>query len=367
MGDTVIFRSQYEALSSMGVHLGVLSAHPQETVKRYPGVKCFDVRKGRLRAILSSLFWCDIAIVGGGELVQDQSSRMYSPFNLLPLFISFLLRKKSFAWAVGIGQGRELTRFTRFLTRLAFRIPAGVTVRDRGSFNTLYWLGCREPEMMMASDCALALEIPGSGRMNTLGAAPRDVSNRRRHLLPLELRKKLGIYRPADPVPGAKAWAALLDGHLARHDSDVILFPFHSGSLSNDDGGYCHLVRKHMSRGDRVTIADPAYPEAFLKMLSRCRLMVTTPLHGAILAVATGTLPVSVSYSSKCVRFMEQAGLSRFMSSGQPGIPDLETAGIVEEAWTESKSLTPEMGETASELRKRARKTAEHFKRTFRP
>ncbi|PIE53581.1 hypothetical protein CSA37_01060 [Candidatus Fermentibacteria bacterium] len=365
MGDTVIFRSQFQALSSMGVQVGVLSAHPEETEKRYKGVKCFDVRKGRLRAVLAGLFWCDIAVVGGGELVQDQSSGLYTPFNLLPLFLAFFLRKKSFAWAVGIGQGKELGKFSRLLTKLAMKTTSGITVRDRGSFNTLYRLGCREPEMILVSDCALASDFPEEKKLNIIGAAPRNVSNRQRHLLPLEMRKKLGLYRETDPVPAAAAWAALLDGHVRKHSSDVVLFPFHTGSLSNNDRGFCRLVQEKMKMKERVTIAEPAYLEAFLKMLSRCPVLVTTPLHGSILAVSTGTVPVSVSYSSKCVRFMKQAGLDRFISCGKPGIPDNGTALLLEKAWQEFRGMQEQLQSTASNLACRADRTAEHFRKSL--
>lgn len=345
--------------------MGVLSAHPQETLKRYPGVKCFDVSRGRLRAILSGVFWCDIAVVGGGELVQDQSSRLYSPFNLLPLFLSFFLRKKSFAWAVGIGQGRELTGFTRLITRLAMKTVSGVSVRDRGSFNTLYWLGVREPEMQLVSDCALTLKLNQSEKSRMLGAAPRNVSNRQRHLLPLELRKKLGLYKEIDPTAAAKAWSTLLDWHSRKYDSDIVLFPFHTGSLSNDDHKFCNLVARNMELKERVTIADPAYPDAFLKMLSRCRVMVTTPLHGAILSVASGTVPVSVSYASKCTRFMEQAGLGLFVSAGKPGVPDKQTAVALKKAWEQFSSISEEIKSIGEALAERGSETAKHFRKTF--
>ncbi len=365
MGDAVIFKSQYADLLRLGVQVGVLSAHPAETLQRYPGVKCFDVSRGRLKAILAGLFWCDIAVAGGGELVQDQSSRLYSPYNLLPLFLAFLFRKKSFVWAVGIGQGKELTGFTRLLTRLALRTSSGITVRDRGSFNTLYWLGLREPEMVLVSDCALTLDPEPVGKMKMLGAAPRNVSNRQRHFLPLELRKKLGMHKEIDPAPAAAAWGKLLDWHSKKYDSDIVLFPFHTGSLSNDDHIFCSLVARKMEMKERVTIADPAYPEAFLKMLARCRVMVTTPLHGAILSVASGTVPVSVSYASKCTRFMDQAGLGSFATSGKPGIPDRNTAAAVKRAWEQFSSISEEVETERQNLQERARRTAEHFRKTF--
>ncbi len=365
MGDTAIFQSQYRDLTDMGLETGIMTADPERTRSRYPGVRCFDVSKGRLRAMAAAAAWSDIVIVGGGELVQDSSSLLYSPFNLLPLFLARLLGKKSFAWAVGIGQGSELRRSTRMLTRLAARSADGITVRDRGSFNTLHHLGLREPEMLLASDCALSLEFERCAKDNLIGAAPRDVSNRTGHLLPLEVRRKLGAKVKANPETGAMAWARLLDWCSQRYDADVVLFPFHTGSLSNDDGAFCRMVADRMKKGGTVKIADPGDTPGFLSTLARCRIMVTTPLHGAILAFAAGTVPVSVSYSSKCLRFMEQAGLQELISQGTPGIPDRNTAVAVERAWKGNDDLRLRMDERAEQLRARAKRTPEHFRKTF--
>jgi len=363
VGDTVIFRSQYEDLKKTGALVGVLTADPERTLKRYPGVKSFDIRKGRLRGIIAAVSWSDIVIVGGGELVQDDSSLLYSPFNLLPVILAFCLRKKSFAWAVGIGQGRELTLQSKMIMKIVMKMLSGITVRDRGSFNVLYQLGIREPEMVLAADCALVPEPRLMEKGMLIGAAPRDVSNRTRHLLPLELRKKLGIHRKMDPSRAVSAWAKLLDWYATKFSAGVVLFPFHTGTLSNDDRAFCELVAGKMKNS--VDIADPSNNDEFLRKISHCRIMVTTPLHGAILAFASNTVPVSVSYSSKCTRFMEQADLSLLVSSGTPGIPDRITAMAVEKAWKDYDSLSKDMEERRKELQTRAMKTLEHFRRTF--
>jgi len=351
----------------MGVEVGVLSADPDRTKRTYPGVKCFDVSRGRLKAAVSAVRWSDIVIVGGGELVQDVSSLFYSPYNLLPLFLSSVFRKKSFAWAVGIGQKSELALLTPLMTRLALRKCSGITVRDRGSFNSLHRLGFREPEMLLTADCALTL--PAGSReekpSNILGAAPRDVSNRAGKLLPLELRKKMGIHRNADPLPAACAWASILDRQADKHGSEIILFPFHTGSLSNSDDVFCELIKSRMKCKKSVSIADPSDPEGFTSLIAKCRVLVTTPLHGAILAFASGTVPVAVSYSSKCIRFMEQALLMEYIVPGCRGIPGDTAVPVIEKAWINAEILQMRMTPVREKLVKRAVGTAEHFRKTF--
>ena len=335
---------------------------------RYPGIKSFDVSRGRLKAIIAGIKWSDIVVVGGGELVQDVSSLLYSPYNLLPLFLAALFRKKAFAWAIGIGQGSELAPLTPLLTRIALKACVGITVRDRGSFNVLHQQGFREPEMILTADCALTLsdEFHSVKKSNQLGAAPRDVSNRSRKFLPLELRKKKKNYEEPDPLPAADAWADLLDKHVDRHGSKVILFPFHTGSLSNDDNEFCDLIMSRMIHASSVTIADSSKPGEFFNLISECRVLVTTPLHGAIMSVATGTVPVCVSYASKCTRFMEQAELQGCIPRGKPGIPGKAATTAVERAWINSESIAARLDPVRKQLVQRAEKTAEHFKGLFR-
>jgi len=351
----------------MGVKVGVLSADPGRTRQRYPGIRCFSVSDGRLKAIIRAVMWCDIAVVGGGELVQDVSSLFYTPFNLLPLFLAFLFRKKSFAWAVGIGQMHELAPLTPLLIKTAMWLCSGITVRDRGSFNVLYRLGFREPEMILAADSALTLSDNAAEvkKGDILGAAPRNVSNRSGKFLPLEVRKKLRNYREPDPLPAADAWAGILDGFAGRHKSEIVLFPFHTGSLSNSDHQFCDLVKSRMNHSSQVRFADPAKPEEFTDMISQCRVFVTTPLHGAILSVVTGTVPVSVSYASKCSRFMEQIELEDYLITGDPGIPDRQVAAAIERAWMNSESIVERMAFVREKLVQRAIRTAEHFRSTF--
>ncbi len=195
------------------MEIGILTADPERTLARFPGVKCFDVSRGRLRAMFAAVRWCHIAIAGGGELVQDDSSLLYSPFNLLPLFLAFLLGKRSFVWAVGIGQGGELTSPTRLLTRLALKTAVGITVRDRGSFNTLHQLGFREPEMKLAADCAFALPVH-SGERKQFWELPQGMfPTGKGTFFPLNFAGSLGSINPRTPHqplrPGRSSWTGI--------------------------------------------------------------------------------------------------------------------------------------------------------------
>ncbi|MCC6871673.1 MAG: polysaccharide pyruvyl transferase family protein, partial [Candidatus Fermentibacter sp.] len=50
--------------------------------------------------------------------------------------------------------------------------------------------------------------------------------------------------------------------------------------------------------GGAASIFRDTSLDGFLEAIAGCRVMVSTPLHGAILSVVSGALPVAVPYSS---------------------------------------------------------------------
>lgn len=344
LGDRVILESQLADLRSKGIEVGVASADPRYTWDVL-GARPFDVSRGRIRAMLHGVSWADAVVVGGGELVQDSSSLLYSPFNLLPVLASRLAGKPCFAWAIGIGQGDELRPWTRRLVRVALGGAAGTTVRDRPSETTLLRLGVPRRRLWKTADCAFRFADgferrgPVSALPDVLGVAPRNVSVRRGSLLPIETRRKLGLHRETDPAPRRRAWAALLDRHLDRWGGRIRLFPFHTGSLSTSDHVECERIAGLMRHSDRTEVFESGGRplERTLEAFAACRVIIGVPLHSSILAVVTGSVPVALPYASKGKRFMDEIGMGDLcLAGGSVEEQDPETiAGVLDSAWSE--------------------------------
>lgn len=318
--------------------------------------------------MLSGVRWADVVVVGGGELLQDRSSLLYSPFNLTPLILARLFRRRSFCWAVGIGRRGELARTTPPLARFSLATCDGITARDGPTYTTLVEWGFTSPVLKPAADSALLLSgdfRAGPVDSPVLGVAPRNVLNRKGTLLPLETRRRFPGYRPEDPLPAAAAWASLIDRHLDRNEGTALLFPFHTGTLSNDDLTFCGLVREAVRNRDRTSIARFETVGQALSLIARCRVMVTTPLHGAILSVVAGALPVAVPYSSKCTRFMEMAGLDALCGQGCSGVPGPETGTALDDAWRNCAAWWDVLRASRETLTASAGATPEHFRSRF--
>ena len=365
----VILESELRDLSGPGTTIGAPSSDPSYTRSHTSAVPFDTSSRGRIGAILSGIRWADVVIVGGGELVQDTSSRLYSPFNLLPLFLARLQSKPGFAYGIGVGQGEELRPLTRRLVRSALGNAAGVTVRDSGSEETLLSLGVPRHRLWKTADCAFTLcrgLDPGPVMTDLLGVAPRNVASRKGHLLPQETRKRLGLHREEDPAPGRRAWAELLDAHLDARGGRVRFFPFHTGSLSSSDDLECREIASMMRRADLVEIHESRDIDATLGAFSECRVVLGVPLHSSILAVVTGAVPVAVPYSSKGYRLMSEMEVEELCASppgserhGSSAAGPAERLGF---AWDHAERLWNRLGPVRDRLHGASLLNAEMFR-----
>lgn len=368
IGDEAIFASQVKDLSFIGnIQPGVMSAVPEKTEKDF-NVVPFDVTEGKLRAMSSGVRWADIVIVGGGELAQDRSSLVYTPFNLHPLRLARRYGKPAFAWSVGIGQGDELARWTPGQLRKWLGYCRGVTVRDRPSLDLLLGLGLDPERVKLSSDSTFTLAgdfVQPYNPGDILGVALRNVSNRQGKILPLEIRRKLGFYRKPDVSHIRRKWANLLDSHLESHDGEVRFFPFHTGSLSNSDDAECEAVMAMMKHSDRATVVMPEEIHSFLTKIAESRVFLTVPLQGAILSVVTGIVPISIPYASKGFRFMEEAGIPNLTVDPSSDRWDSELQILLERTWTASRDIAQTLAVRRSELAEKCTITRKLFERTF--
>ncbi len=364
IGDEAIFTSQVKDLSTIpDIQMGVWSADPEKTRQQY-GVLPFSIENGRLNALKKGIKWADIVIVGGGELAQDKSSLLYTPFNLMPLRYAKWYGKKSFAWSVGIGQQDELKWWTPIQLKKWLGTCCGVTVRDKASQDSLLEFGLSPEKVKLASDSTFTLASEYSTERketNILGVAPRNVANRQGKLLPLEVRRKLGIYREPDVSHIRKEWASFLDDHIDRHGGTVKFFPFHRGSLSNSDDKECEAIISLMQDSDKTEIVNTSDIYEFIRQIGECRTFLTVPLHGAILSVVAGTIPVSLPYASKGIRFMQEAGIPELTIDPNKDCWSKDAAGIIDTVWKENSEIQERLTQTRGKLIGDCRHNFEYF------
>jgi hypothetical protein len=149
LGDELVLAGLLRHLRDLGAQPVVLSVDPDATARDH-GVEA--VRSGGPAALVAAAGGCDALVLGGGGLLQDETSPFNLPFHLARAWAAALRRLPRAG--VGLGAGRLDTALGRRLVRASLRgMP--VSVRDPGSADLLAALGLPRP--VVAADLALAL------------------------------------------------------------------------------------------------------------------------------------------------------------------------------------------------------------------
>ncbi|PYY65766.1 hypothetical protein DEJ30_01510 [Curtobacterium sp. MCPF17_003] len=108
----------------------------------------------------------------------------------------------------------------------------------------------------------------------------------------------VGVSVGADPVSrfDPRSVAAAVRG-MSGADTEIVLF-----ALSPNDLAACRALQSELHRPSRIHRFDGDV-RATTSQISRCSLMLTERLHGAVAAVGLGVPTVPLAYASKCDDF----------------------------------------------------------------
>jgi polysaccharide pyruvyl transferase CsaB len=281
LGDELVFAALAAQLRARGVTPSALSVAPAATRATH-GVES----SRRLQGTLTN---GGPVVLGGGGLLQDETSTLNLDLHLLPVAAA-RLRHRPVA-GVGLGAGPLTTRSGRLRVRTALRgVP--LAVRDAASATILEELGLRRPEV--AADLTLSLPRPDVPPSDRIAVCLRPWSGRRHHL-PARLRR-----HPSDERFVAGAARALDD-------------------LAGDLGLAIHLIAfdgpkdgpLHAAVADRMrtpaTLATPTLATV-LDEVAASRLVVAMRYHGGMAAVLAGRPSVLIGYSAKVDSLAEELG-----------------------------------------------------------
>jgi polysaccharide pyruvyl transferase CsaB len=280
LGDELVLAGLLRHLRALGTTPVVLSVDPEAT-SRVHGVEA--VASGGPRALLSAARSADALVLGGGGLLQDETSPFNLPFHLSRVWAATARRLPRVG--VGLGAGRLDTGLGRALVRSSLRgVP--LTVRDAPSADLLAGLGLPRP--VIAADLALALpdvQVPVQDRL-VVCLRPWTGGG---GLLPASLRARRSGAAP-------EAALAVTAAELDRVASVTGLTP-HLVALQADRDGPLHDAVAARMTGP-VTTSRPALAELPGEVGSG-RVVVAMRYHAALCAVLAGRPAVLVAYSPK--------------------------------------------------------------------
>jgi polysaccharide pyruvyl transferase WcaK-like protein len=376
LGDRSIFSSMLESIRRVAHEpvIAVLSTTPDNTGSRYAvhAANVFGVRG--LLAVLSATASTDLLLLGGGELVQDKSSRLYLLFNLLPALFARCFGRKVMCYAIGVADLSEISRLGRLLARFTLNRVHVITTRDRDSLENLRKLHVTKPLMRQTADASLMLQPADDEHVKMalseegvclsqeglIVISVRNVFNRTRGLLPASIRRRLRIPVPRRIQEQTRQFqstiARLADALIDRHNVSVLFLPAYNGTgFSLNDRTFSGEIVGMMQNRARAKVLQGEHdPRTIIGIIGRADMLIGTPLHSLILALIANTPMVALGYASKVRYFMSQIDRQAALLdiTALPSENQHEHwLGIIEQTWQNRDALKHQLQPKLETLR----------------
>lgn len=321
LGDWAIFEEMTDRfrddVARHKVEIIVPSSDPAYTMTHYP-VTAFQ--RGGIRGIINTLTWIaksDVIVIGGGEIVQDKSSLVYIPYQLIRPLIGKMLGKKLFAYAIGIGEKEEISFIGKCQAKFVLNLFDIITVRDEKSYMVLKeYLQVKKPQMVLTADPALNLKAQSAATdidQPFFVVSVRSVYHRNHNILPFSIRKKMGLL-PKQYYSEIERFktdiAKLADGLMDEYGYHVKFLNTYVGkSMSAADDKFTAdiISRMEPSHIHNVSTIDLSLKPAEIKyLLGQSQFIITVPLHPLILGASENVPVFAIAYASKNKSFMKQ-------------------------------------------------------------
>ncbi len=336
LGDELVFAALRSKLTARGLAVDALSVSPAETVAAHgPTAR-------RRRTLLAPGTLGAALFLGGGGLLQDETSSLNLDLHLAPVVRARLTRRR--VGGVGLGAGRLTTGASRARVRAALGgVP--LSVRDDSSADLLADIGLDRP--VVAADLAFSLPPPAVEPLDRIVACLRPWRGER-HRLPVSWRR-------TDPGPEwfLSAAAGGLDA-LARRSGLAV----HLVALGGPgDEGVHSAVAARMATPVTTDVAGLADG---LATIGASRLVVAMRYHAAVAAALSHRPAALIGYTDKVSSLGSDLGPAatrslRWEPGGLDGLAEASTLVGADDA----------MAEAAAELVRRERRNDEILDRVL--
>jgi polysaccharide pyruvyl transferase WcaK-like protein len=302
------------------------SYNPKRDAKWY-GIKFYN--RGSLTQYLKAITFADLILWGGGELIQDDTSRVKIPYWFVNILIlTFIFRKK----VIGLGQGLGpvKSKFNRYLSKLIFdQLEAFISrdnysekmIRDVGS--TVPVINSHDPAILVSdlvekrSDVlkGYLTENGFSSQANTkiIGVGVRRWFHQRSSWIPHKYAVKYALRK----IPGeeefkemTKNLAILLDTLVVRYGYKVVFFPMYTPSHEADDKISRQVTDLMKYERETFVFTDDVSPTEYLRLIAGTDLFLGIRLHSTILSTSMSIPSLTFYYVPKGKSYFEQLGIA---------------------------------------------------------
>lgn len=313
LGDEVIFKSIIDNLFVDKTRITVLSVNEPKTQKL--GVKTIYSRN--ILNVIRGISNCDILLMGGGGIIQDQSSILNFLYFYFQLIVARFYKKPIILCFVGVGPIRfQLNKL--LLKHIANSISFAI-VRDEQSKNFLLEYIGDPLKVVAAHDPALNIlfdkkDLPRSPFMEKM---PYIVVSIRRWffvnpLLPVFITRRLNkwtMFRKRYDY-FITSLANDIDKVLDKHQNVTLIFV---SLYDSEDLDVISDLIKNMRNKNQVILAKDKISELeYLSIVSHSTFVLGMRLHSLVLSAVVKKPFIALSYSSKVEEFVKQFGLAEY-------------------------------------------------------
>ncbi len=382
LGDEAIFASFVDNLEGMleegtTLNIKVFSNNPKKTLKlhgerkstekNYKNVK-INIKTIDVDMSITSWLWnfpkiirefskTDLLVWGGGNLITDGPSYLYTPYHLLKIYLAKSFDKKVIVY--GIGVEPLTTKLSKYLTRTALNKADIISVRDRWSKKLLRRYGVVKPifvtvdpafdlnhvESSIAKTALKYDEYNEKGRKGDkekkhplIAICPRQVFHRKTkglaNLLPIRYRLKLGMIDENEIkrfIKFEKNLAKAADYLVDRFNARIVFIPMQmSKTQKQQDETVCsEIINMMKNRNSTMMLNSEKYTPKELKgIYGLMDMVIAVRFHALVLGAGMNVPTLSVPYSPKGKRLTKMLGLEVYSLPAEDAAENSEKAII---------------------------------------
>lgn len=263
--------------------------------------------------IIGEIYRCDLLVIGGGGIIQDETT-VYNLFrHTYKALIAFCLGRKYMLYAVGIS--RLKSPINRVLGSFILQHAEAVTVRDAQSQRNAQSLGITR-EVSVTADPAINLDVRKKHDRAFINEAYIVVCLRHwfdiNRYIPVAFLQKFHL-RSRDNQHKyemfTKTIASFFDWVVTTYGLKVVFLPF----FDKRDGRVHASVLRQMEQARSTTnITKHVSVKEAISLIANAQCTIGMRLHALIFSAHRHTPFIALNYSQKVANFLKELSLEEY-------------------------------------------------------
>lgn len=340
----------------------VLSARPEFTRRRHQGVRV--VRSHTIRGsreTFETIQKADLLIVGGGGIIQDDTSLGNLLFHLSRAAVASMVGTPFICYGVGVGPLHS--HVGRYLTAAVLSKAVAITTRDRLSAVVLREIGVPDHLVKVTSDPAVNLRVRPDDRLPPFLDRVRRYKAQGQPVIGISLRPILSRYRilprayrvnqPTEEL--VEVVAEAVSRLVKRIDGHLLFYSMHP----DQDDSIGRLFAAQLADYEETTIVSGTLtPKQMVRAAQLSDLLIGMRLHSLILASHSARPLIALSYASKVKGYMELLGQPECVLTEDRWLLE-PLIDLIESSWHDRVALSTEIARQFTELQGLARRNVD--------